>query len=198
MSARNLSRDDRDTPGTPRTSIPDPQSRPNGATFSRAGGRSPRYRRLCLLRQGRLPWHLREGPVQATCPVRPRPSSRGRRGGRAVCRVVARVGVCWGQGRSVLRRCWVWQADGWIGTGQAAAEQREGFREPFEARKGVVSGVAREAGGASAIRSPARTTKTATGIVRSGCARGRRGREKGEGGRGRRGRPWGSSETDSL
>lgn len=43
----------------------------------------------------------------------------------------------------------------WIWT---AAEQRGGFREPFEGRKGVVSGVVPEARGASAIQFPTRST----------------------------------------
>jgi len=55
---------------------------------------------------------------------------------------------------------------------QAAAEQLEGFREPFEARKGVVSGVESEARDASAIQPPTRSTKMATDIVRSGCVMG--------------------------
>lgn len=54
----------------------------------------------------------------------------------------------------------------------------EGFREPFEARKGVVSGVVPEAPVASAIQFPTRSTKT-EGTVRSGFVRENKGK-KGE------------------
>lgn len=54
----------------------------------------------------------------------------------------------------------------------------EGFREPFEARKGVVSGVELEAGDASAIQSPARSTKREAVIVGSGFEGDARGRER--------------------
>lgn len=72
-----------------------------------------------------------------------------------------------------------------MGTDQAAAEQLEGFREPFEARKGVVSGVVSEALVASAIQFPTRSTKTEE-TVRSGFVRGKQGEERGR--RGKRGK----------
>lgn len=59
----------------------------------------------------------------------------------------------------------------------------EGIREPFEARKGVVSGVESEARDASAIQSLTHSIETDTVIVRSGCeqTKNKKGGGRGEG-----------------